>query len=232
MKVRSSIKWLVALTAIGALGGCAGWTYSGCISSHGVKICGSASKKKAIGLSPATTPLGISQRVLNSPYGTAAKVTVSAASLHAPTADMVNMMVQSFDPSELTVRVNVQGGHLAGATGIAQMKVLNAAGKVLATKDAAYAINGNTLYLQNPGALKNWLMTHKSALVKEGASGIHVSANLPLIRNPSTPSVHVVTTINYNGTLIGSVTGNFRGLHLHSNCPHSGTIGGVHCRTQ
>lgn len=231
MKVRSSIMGLVALTAIGALGGCAGSTW--CLSRGSWKLC--VKPKESIGLSQPTSTLGISQSVLNSPYGTAAKLVVGASTL-APTADMVNMvqsMVQNFDPSELTAQVAVQGGHLAGASGIARLKVLNAAGKVLATRDAAYAINGNTIYLQDPGALKSWLTTHGSALTKEGANGILVAVNLPMIRNPNTPSVHVKTTINYNGILIGSVTGNFRGLHIvtHLRC-RPGTIVGVHCSTQ
>ncbi len=227
MKLRSSIMGLVALTAIGViplLGGC-GSTVT--ISHHGWK--GSWTFPKTFALSLPTNTRGISQGVLNSSYGTAAKLVVSARSSIVPPADMVNMVVQSFDPSELSVQVAVQGGHLAGASGVVRLKVLNAAGKVLATKDAAYAINGNTLYLQNPGALKSWLRTHGSALVKEGANGIRVAANLPMIRNPNAPSVHLMTTIKYNGTLIGSITGNFRGLRgLHRGCG----IVGVHCKVQ
>lgn len=211
MKVRSSIMGLVALTAIGALGGCAGWTV--CAHDGPIGGCVTAPTKKDFALSQPTSMLGISQSVLHSPYGTAAKLGVSASAV-ASTVNMINV-VQHFDPSELTAQVDVQGGHLAGASGIIRLKVLNAAGKVLAIKDAAYAINGNTLYLQDPGALKSWLTTHGSALIKEGARGIHVSANLPMIRNPNTPSVHVMTTIKYNGTSIGSITGNFRGLHIH-----------------
>jgi len=186
---------------------------------------------KSIGLSQPTSTLGISQSVLNSPYGTAAKLVVDASTL-APTDDMVNM-VQSFDPSELTAQVAVQGGHLAGATGIVRLQVLNAAGKVLATKDATYAIAGNTLYLQNPATLKSWLTTNGQALLNEGATGVYVAANLPMIRNPNTPGVYVKTMIYYNGTLIGSTTGNFRGLHIvaHPRC-RLGTIVGAPCSIQ
>jgi len=226
MKLRSSIMGLVALTAIGVLGGC-GSTVT--ISHHGWK--GSWTFPKTFALLLPTNTRGISQGVLNSSYGTAAKLVVSARSSIVLPADMVNIVVQSFDPSELSVQVAVQGGHLAGATGIARLQVLNAVGKVLATQDAVYAIVGNTLYLQNPGALKSWLRTHGSALVKEGTNGIQIAANLPMIRNPNAPSVHVMTTIKYNGTSIGSITGNFRGLHIHPVC-RSGTTVGAHCKLQ
>ncbi len=235
MKLRSSIMGLVALTAMGALGGCAGstvtvWGKVCHYSAGGGKTCvsgGGSLKRDTVGLSQPSNALGISQSVLNSPYGTAAKLTANVGVI-APTFARVEM-VKYFDPSELTAQVAVQGGHLAGATGIARLQVLNVAGKVLATQDATYAIAGNVLYLQNPDALKSWLSTHGSALVKEGASGILVAANLPLIRNPNAPSVYVKTTINYNGTSIGSTTGNFRGLRgLHHGCG----IAGVHCKVQ
>ncbi len=225
MKVRSSIIGLVALTAIGALGGCAGtW----CLSHGDWKLC--HTNVNSIGISQPTSTLGISQRVLNSPYGTAAKLVVSVSAV-APEASML----QYFNPSELTVQVDMQGGHLAGATGIARLNVLDTAGKVVATKDVPYGIGGNTLYLQNPGAIKNWLTTQGPALIKKGANGIYVSANLPMIRNPNSPAVSVKTTIYYNGTSIGSATGSFKGLHIvtHPTC-RPGTIVGTHsrCRVQ
>ncbi len=214
---------MLTLGGISLLGGCA--PGSACVAN-----CKCTSNcTVTFGLQEPTSTLGIDSQVLYSPQGVVAKL-VAGGNAVAPTANMV----QNFDPSVLTAQVTVQGGHLAGSTGIASVKVLDSNGKVLATKLAPYAIDGNTLYLQDPATLKSWLTTNRQVLINEGATGVYVSANLPMTQNQNSLGVQVKATVFYNGQAVGSVTNNYSApVHIvrHTRC-QPGMIVGVHCRIQ
>lgn len=159
---------------------------------------------KALALGQPTDTLGISQAVIDDSHGTAAKL-MAAARSDVPTVDVV----KSFDPAQLVAQLDMQGGHLAGSAGVVQLKVTNSSGKVLTTKDAAYAIAGGTLYLKNPEGLRNWLASHAPALISQGANGIRIAANLPLIQDPGSSGVRLRAIVKYDNHAILSTTGRF-----------------------
>ena len=151
-----------------------------------------------------TTYIGVSSTILHTSGVIVADIGAVASGSISP------LELQNFNLADLHVLIRPKGGVIATSSGVLVATITGPAG-VLATHQFGYYISGDALYLSDPAEVESYL----SPNVNE-ATGIEVSADVPLLGLPGTP-ISVTTVIESGDVDLGGASGVF--YSVYPKCP-------------